>query len=92
MVGKGQVFDIMDWGPNVTADFSGFDVGGNYRDGSGDNGDQFNLPDISAYGLLWDLSLFKETGKIIAVPEPSNVVLSGLGAAALLFRRRRRAA
>jgi hypothetical protein len=81
----GQIFNLLDW----TVSLSGFSAGTNYRDGSGDNGDQFNLPDISASGLVWDVSLFTSNGLVVVVPEPSRALLLLLGLFGLLARRRR---
>ena len=83
------VFDLIDWAALVTPDFSGFSVGSN-RDGSGDNGSQFDLPDIG-FGWYWDLSQFTTNGSIaiVAVPEPSRALLFGLGLIGFLTRRRR---
>lgn len=91
---NGDVFNLLDWTGFVTANFSGFDVGTNYRDGSGDNTSQFDLPDISGSGLTWDVSRFATSGNIAAVslvPEPGRMVLTiAAGVAALFVRRRRR--
>jgi autotransporter-associated beta strand protein len=86
----GQIFNLLDWATLVSTNFTGFDVGMN-RDGSGDNLDQFNLPDISGTGYIWDVSQFTSTGSLVIVfiPEPSRVLLLMLGAMALLARRRR---
>lgn len=84
-----EVFDLIDWAALVTPDFSGFSVGSN-RDGSGDNGSQFDLPDIGA-GWYWDVSQFTIDGSIaiVAVPEPSRVLLLGIGLLGVMIRRRR---
>lgn len=85
----GQVFNLLDWSTLVSTNFSGFDVGSN-RNGAGDNGTQFDLPDISAFGYYWDVSRFLTSGVIVVViPEPSRALLMGLGLM-LLFARRRR--
>jgi autotransporter-associated beta strand protein len=86
---KGQIFNLLDWGTLVTANFTGFNLGSNYRDGSGDTGSPFDLPDISSSGLVWDVSQFTTSGVIVVVPEPSRVLLMLGGFAALLLRRRR---
>ncbi|MBK8091972.1 MAG: autotransporter-associated beta strand repeat-containing protein [Verrucomicrobiaceae bacterium] len=83
----GQIFNLLDW--TGLTDFSAFSVGTNYRDGSGDNSDPFNLPDISSSGLVWDVSLFTTNGIIVVVPEPSRALLLLLGLLGLLMRRRR---
>lgn len=84
----GQIFNLLDWMSLISADFSGFNTGLNYRTGADDNGDQFDLPELSG-GLLWDVSRFTTSGIIVVVPEPSRVLLLGAGALAMLFRRRR---
>jgi autotransporter-associated beta strand protein len=84
----GQVFNLLDWTNLVTANFSGFAVGSN-RDGSGDDGSAFDLPDISSSGYIWDISRFTSSGNIVVIPEPSRALLLGLGLALLVVRRRR---
>jgi len=90
----GQVFNLLDWSAMTTSDFAGFNVGAAYRDGAGDNGSQFDLPDISTSGLSWDVSRFITSGNIAivnlgVVPEPGRVLLLGLGFLGVLIRRRR---
>ena len=87
---QGQVFNLLDWATLVTTNFSGFNVGTNYRDGSGDDGSQFDLPDISGTGLYWDVSLFTSSGSIVVVPEPSRALLVLLGFFVLVPTRRRK--
>ena len=84
-----ETFNLLDWAALVTPDFSGFAVGAN-RNGSGDNGSQFDLPDIGG-DWLWDVSSFTTDGtiSIIAVPEPSRLLLMLLGMMTLVVRRRR---
>lgn len=86
----GQIFNLLDWSALVTTDFSGFDAGLNYRDGTGDDASQFNLPALSA-GLFWDVSQFTTSGVIVVVPEPGRMLLLLLGLTACLARRRRAA-
>lgn len=86
----GQVFNLLDWATLVATNFTGFEVGEN-RDGAGDDFDQFNLPDISNTGYLWDVSQFINTGSlvIVLIPEPSRALLLVFGMMAILGRRRR---
>jgi len=85
----GDVINLMDWATVLTTNFSGFSVGTNLRDGSGDNGSQFDLPDISASGLFWDVSRFTASGNIVVVPEPGRMSLLFFAMGGLLLRRRR---
>jgi len=84
----GQIFNLLDWGSLVTKDFSSFNAGTNYRDGSGDDASQFDLPTLSS-GLFWDVSQFTTSGIIVVVPEPSRMLLWMLGLAGIIARRRR---
>lgn len=83
----GDVFNLIDWS-SVSA--NGFKVGGTWRTG-GLLGD-LELPDLGLSGLLYDTSLFANYGIIVVVPEPGRMTLLLLGVAALMCRRRRRAA
>ncbi len=87
---KGQVFNLLDWS-GVTADFTGFDLGVNYRTGRDSDGNEgdFDLPDLFAAGLLWDVSQFTASGVIVVVPEPSRMLLLFAGFAMTALRRRR---
>ncbi|MGV3660041.1 MAG: autotransporter-associated beta strand repeat-containing protein [Prosthecobacter sp.] len=84
----GQVFNLLDWTTLVDADFTGFNVGANFRTGGDDNLLQFDLPELSG-GLLWDISRFTSSGVIVVVPEPGRALLLMLGMVSLVFRRRR---
>lgn len=85
----GDVINLLDWATVLTTNFSGFSVGTNLRDGSGDNGSQFDLPDISSSGLFWDVSQFTTSGNIVVVPEPGRGILLLLAMGGLTLRRRR---
>ena len=85
----GQIFNLLDWASVMTTNFSGFVVGSN-RNGSSDDTSQFNLPDISGSGLLWDVSRFTTSGNVAIIPEPSRVLLLLLGFLFALSRRSRR--
>lgn len=85
----GDVINLLDWATVLTTNFSGFSVGTNLRDGSGDNGSQFDLPDISGSGLFWDVSRFTTSGNIVVVPESGRMSLLLLAAGGLVMRRRR---
>jgi fibronectin-binding autotransporter adhesin len=84
----GQVFNLLDWGTLVGADFSGFNVGTNYRSGADDDLLQFDLPELTG-GLVWDVSRFTTSGVIVVIPEPGRTLLLMLGLLGLFMRRRR---
>ncbi|MDB6118194.1 MAG: autotransporter outer rane beta-barrel protein, partial [Verrucomicrobiaceae bacterium] len=86
----GDVFKLLDWSATIAANFSGFNAGANLRDGSSDNGFQFDLPDISSSGLVWDISRFTSSGVIAVTPEPARALLMLLGLTSLALRRRRK--
>ncbi len=48
----------------------------------------YDLPNLDS-GLSWDVSKLYTTGYLSIAPEPSRMLLLGLGASLLLFRRRR---
>ncbi|OYW20977.1 MAG: hypothetical protein B7Z52_01500, partial [Burkholderiales bacterium 12-64-5] len=84
---KGQIFNVLDWGSLVTASFSGFNVGTNYRSGGLGGGD-LDLPTLGD-DLVWDVSQFTTGGILVVVPEPSRMLLLLLGGGMLVFRRRK---
>lgn len=86
----GQIFNLVDWA-SLNPNFTGFDLGVNYRDGSGDDATVFDLPDLSLFGpgLYWDVSQFTTSGVIVIVPEPGRMFFVVIGGCAALLRRRR---
>ncbi len=84
----GNKYDLLDWNGLLNGTF---DAGTLVRNGSQDNGLQFDLPDLSSLSLYWDVSSFLTDGSItVVVPEPSRALLLLMASAALLGRRRRR--
>ena len=88
---QGQIFNLLDWSGISGGNTPSFGlVGTNYRSG-GSGGGILDLPDISSFGLVWDVSQFTTSGIIVVVvPEPGRMSLIGLGLVAALMRRRRR--
>jgi autotransporter-associated beta strand protein len=86
----GQIFNLLDWsslsGGTITPNFGSFSVGTNFRDGSGDDLDAFDLPTLTG-GLLWDVSQFTSSGIIVVVPEPSRALFLLMGLSVGLLRR-----
>lgn len=80
----GDVFDLLDWNGLMTMD--GFTYGTTQRAG-GLLGD-LDLPTLSN-GLVYDMSLFASNGIVVVVPEPSRMLLLGLGLLALGWCRRK---
>jgi autotransporter-associated beta strand protein len=87
----GQVFNLMDWGNLVSANFTGFNIGSSIRTGNNLDANEgaFDLPDISSFGYAWDVSRFTASGNIAVVPEPGRFLLLCFGLSLSLFRRRR---
>lgn len=82
----GMVFNLIDW-----VDTFGIDISLPTEPISGGNtAYDVDLPDLASKGLLWDLSLLKEYGALVVVPEPGRALLIGVGLVSLLLRRRRR--
>jgi len=44
---------------------------------------------LSSYNLMWDSSAFHSNGVLAVVPEPSRLLLVGLGLVGLILRQRR---
>lgn len=83
----GTTFDLLDWEGALGGSFN---AGTTIRDGSADNGLQFDLPDLSSLSRFWDVSSFLSTGTIVVVvPEPGRAMLLMLALGTLAFRRRR---
>jgi len=75
---SGMVFDLFDFSGLGIAGITQSDVAG-----------ILELPDITNIGLSWDTSLFQSHGIVYIVPEPSRLLLFGLGLGFLLMRRRK---
>jgi len=87
---QSQTFNLLDWSGLTSAPtFANHFSQNLYRDGSQDNGSAWDLPDISASGLIWDLSLFTTHGTIQIVPEPARAVFLMLGLVLVALPRRR---
>lgn len=85
-------FDLLDWtGLAASPTFGSQFTTTLTRDGSADNGSAWDLPDISGSGFYWDLTQFTVNGSIsiVAVPEPTRLLLLAWGSAWALLRRRR---
>jgi autotransporter-associated beta strand protein len=81
----GDMFNLFDW---TTLTAPGFDAGSTQYAG-GSSVFDLQLPNLSAYNLLWDTSLFMTYGTLVVVPEPGRALLMILGLMALFMRRRR---
>ena len=84
---QGQIYNLLDWGSLVTANFTGFNVGTNFRSG-GLGGGALDLPNLGT-GLVWDVSQFSTNGTLVVVPEPSRALFVLLGGLMLLMRRKK---
>lgn len=81
----GDVFNLFDW---TTLTAPGFNAGSTQYSG-GTSAFDLQLPNLSAFNLLWDTSLFMSYGTLVVVPEPGRALLMLLGLMALFMRRRR---
>lgn len=87
---EGQIYNLIDW---TTAFNASSNLGDLLRTGANDSSTDLDLPDISASGLVWDLTNFASAGVlVVVVPEPSRCMLLMLALGAFLGRRRRRRA
>lgn len=91
---QGQQWTLIDW-TGVLA-LNGWNIGSLQRDGSADDGSNFDLPDIAASGLYWEITALQDgaTGGAIVIsiaPEPSRVLLLALSGLLFALRRRRKA-
>ncbi len=90
-----ETFQLLDWsglaGPPVFE--AGFQSGSysGLLAGNGDDNLGFNLPDVSGSGFLWDIRSFVLNGSIalVAVPEPSRIMMIMTALACLRLRRHR---
>lgn len=85
---EGQIFKLLDWTDMGGSSFSP-NLGDTYRTGANDSASDLDLPDISSYGLAWDVSLFASHGILVITPEPGKSTLL-LGGMILMAMRRRR--
>lgn len=79
----GSSWQLIDWAGLVPT--------GNFSNLTSTVGNFSNLPDLSTFGLGWDVSAIYNTGvvSIAVIPEPSRAMLLLLGLLGLCFRRRR---
>lgn len=87
-----EVFDLLDWTglAGAPAFASRYDYTGIWF-GNGDESAGLDLPDISGSGFAWDISSFMTSGSIavVAVPEPSRLLMLGAALLMTAWRRRR---
>ncbi|MEN3943582.1 autotransporter-associated beta strand repeat-containing protein [Prosthecobacter sp. SYSU 5D2] len=88
---SGDGWVLLDWAGLLQA--NGFSVGENNRSGGNLAGNEGNLdlPDLSPWGLLWDITPLVDGGSLTVtiVPEPGRMLLLALGLMTLATRRRR---
>ena len=89
----GDTFVLLDWNTVLdTGTTSVFSIGTNNRTGANiGNEGNLDLPDLSTYGLTWQILDFSGSGSLtlVVVPEPTRALLLLLGILPLLMRRRR---
>lgn len=90
----GDSFVLIDWSTVLdTGTTSTFSTGTGYRTGANiGNEGNLDLPDLTSYGLGWDILNFSGSGSltVVVVPEPGRMLLVFIGLALLAFRGRRR--
>lgn len=87
-----EVFNLLDWtGLSTSPTFASRYTSTGLLLGNGDEATGLDLPDISGSGFFWDISSFTTNGtiSIVAVPEPSRLLLMGLALGIIMMRRRR---
>lgn len=89
---SGHTWTLLDWVGLIQS--TGFLLGDNNRTGNNSLGNEGNLdlPDVSAWGLLWNVGPLVNGGAltITLVPEPSRLLFLILGLAVLCLKRPRR--
>lgn len=89
----GDTFVLLDWNTVLdTGTTSFFSVGTDNRTGANiGNEGNLDLPDLSTYGLTWQILDFSGSGSLtlVVVPEPARALLLVLGILPLCGRRRR---
>lgn len=99
VLGASSVFEITTtvaagWTANSSwqlIDWAGLAPTGTFSNLTSTIGNFANLPNLSTFGLAWDVSAIYSTGvvSIAVIPEPSRAMLLLLGLLGLFFRRRR---
>ncbi|MFZ2279020.1 MAG: autotransporter-associated beta strand repeat-containing protein [Prosthecobacter sp.] len=89
----GDTFVLLDWNTVLdTGTTSVFSTGTNNRTGANiGNEGNLDLPDLSTYGLTWQILDFSGSGSLtlVVVPEPARALLLLLGILPLWMHRRR---
>lgn len=86
------VFNLLDWtGLSTSPTFASRYTYTGLLLGNGDEATGLDLPDISGSGFFWDISSFTTNGSIsiVAVPEPSRLLLMSVALGIMMMRRRR---